>query len=58
MLLSVIWLTDLQSPANDDKFPGGFDRWAEMSVRVWKGGFMVETLLHYIVGLNVLFITL
>ena len=31
-------------PRNNGKLPGDFDSWAEMSVRVWKGGFMVETL--------------
>ena len=31
------------SPANDVKLPGDFDSQAEMSVRVRKGSFMVET---------------
>ena len=30
--------------ANDGFFPGYFDSRAEMSVRVWKGGFLAETL--------------
>ena len=29
-------------PANDGKLPRDFDRTAEKSVRVWKGGFMVD----------------
>ena len=31
---------------DDGTFPGDFDSWAEMSVRVQKDGFMVETLRH------------
>ena len=36
--------TELQTTANDWKIPGDFDRQAEMSVRVWKGDSMFETL--------------
>ena len=39
-------LFELWTTANDGKFPGELDRRAEMSVRVRKGGFMVNTLGH------------
>ena len=37
-------LFKLQASANHGTFPGDSDSQAEMSVRVWEGGFMVETL--------------
>ena len=46
---------ELQIPANDRDMPGDFDSGAEMSVRVRKGGFMVETLRHQNDGPNVIF---
>ena len=36
-----VLLFELQTPANDGTFLGGFNRRAEMSVRVKKGDFMV-----------------
>ena len=36
-------LVELSTPANDGTFPGYSDSWAEMFVRAWKGGFLVET---------------
>ena len=47
-----------QTHANDGTFPGKFDSWAEISVRAWKGGFIVETLPRYNFVPNVLFETL
>ena len=44
MLAFTIALFELQTPAKDGTFPGEFDSWAEMSVRVQKGGFMDKTL--------------
>ena len=41
-----IALFELYTPANDGIFPGHFDSQAEMSVRVRKGGIMVEKLRH------------
>ena len=35
-------LFELWTPASDGAFPGEFDSRAEMSVRIRKGGFMVE----------------
>ena len=35
---------ELETPANDRNNPGNFDCWAEMSVRVPKGGFMFKAL--------------
>ena len=46
---------ELQTPTNDGKNRGDFDSRADMSVRVWKGGFMVETFRHSIFGPNVVF---
>ena len=43
------------TPANDGKHPGDFDSQAEMSVRVWKGDFIIETLWHYNLCPKVLF---
>ena len=37
---------ELWTPASEANFPGDFDSRAGMSVRVWKGGFMVDTLGH------------
>ena len=39
-------------------FSGDLDGWVEMSVRLWKGSFMVDTLGHLNFGPNVVFETL
>ena len=44
MFVFQVALFELQTPANDGKLPEDFDNQAEMSVRVWKGGFLVKTL--------------
>ena len=43
--LKLLFLSS-RPPANDGNVRGDFDSWAEMSERVWKGGFMVETICH------------
>ena len=43
LVLGIV-LFELETPANDRAFLGDVDRQAEMSVRVWKGGLMVEPL--------------
>ena len=48
---------ELYTPANDESIPGDFDSHAEMSVRVWKGGSLAETLRNYNSGPNVVFET-
>ena len=54
--LSLLFLSYTSpSPANDWAFLGDVDRRAEMSVRVWKCCFIVETFRHYNFGSNALF---
>ena len=43
-LVFSVALVELENPADDGTFLGEFDSRAETSVRVRKGGFMVETL--------------
>ena len=58
MLYFKMFLLKLYTPAIDGYFPGYLDRRAEMSVRVQKGRFIVETLLHQNLGPKVLLETL
>ena len=46
MFVFFVALFELWTPANDGRIPGGFDSRAELSVRVRKGGFMVDLLLR------------
>ena len=46
----LVALLELNTTANDGTSRGDFDRWAEMSVRVRKGGFIVETFYIRILG--------
>ena len=43
-VLSSVAIVEPCTPANDGNFPGDFGSRAEVSVRVRKGGFMVDTL--------------
>ena len=55
-----VWvaLFELLTPTSDGKVPGDFDSRAKMYVRVWRGGFIVETLWDQNFGAKVVFKTL
>ena len=44
MVVFYVDVFELQTPANVEKILGDFDSQAEMSVHVWKGGFVVKAL--------------
>ena len=48
----LVALLELWSPANDGTNPGKFDSRADMSVRVQKGGFMVDKFAHENIGIT------